>query len=392
MTDIANETPARSKGLFPGALLILAVAVYGWAFLSAEEDWEVIGLLVFAAAAVLIGWFTGFSTKVRASWSTHEAPLNGLTLIGLLGVIFALHDQHFSLLMLTTTLLYFLASMGLNIQFGYTGMVNFAGAAFFGAGAYTAAVLGNLEWFPPLLTLVVGGVVSMLLSLLLVYPIVRTTGHYAAVVTIAFGVLFKTFLEVNEILGGPQGLMVSSMKLPGWNFDNSPVFFGVEMSFYLNYALFATALVALLFCLVRRLERSWLGLHMDAVRLDETAAACFGISIHRTKIMAFLSGNLILGIAGALYGMMISFIAPTSFTFSDSLLMVSIVLLGGMGSLWGGALAAAIVVLLPEKLQILQEYRFLLFSVLVMLVLLFRPDGLLPRQIRNYFPGMRRGQ
>lgn len=392
MTDSTIDMPTRPKGIFAGAIAVLAIAVYGWAFLSAEEDWEVLSLLVLAVAVVLAGWFTGFGSRVRDSWSSHEAPLNGLAIIGLLAVIFSLSDQHFPLLMLTTTLLYFLASLGLNIQFGYTGMVNFAGAAFFGAGAYTAAVLGNVAWFPPLLTLVAGGVIAMVLSLLLVYPIVRTTGHYAAVVTIAFGVLFKTFLEVNEILGGPQGLMVNSMHLPGWDFNNAPVLFGEDASFYLNYALFATALVALIFCLVRRLERSWLGLHMDAVRLDETAAACFGISIHRTKILAFLSGNLILGIAGALYGMMISFIAPTSFTFSDSLLMVSIVLLGGMGSPWGGALAAAIVVLLPEKLQILQEYRFLLFSVLVMLVLLFRPEGLLPRQIRNYFPGMRSGQ
>ncbi|SHL59704.1 branched-chain amino acid ABC transporter permease [Roseibium suaedae] len=392
MTDIAIDTPSRPKGWLPGVLTILFVAVYSWALLIAEEDWEVMGLIALAAAVVVLGLFTGLGNKVKASWSAHEKPLNLGALIGVLAVIFTLSDQHFPLLMLTTTLLYFLASLGLNIQFGYTGMVNFAGAAFFGAGAYTAAVFGNVEWFPPLLTLVAGGLVAMALGLLLVYPIVRTTGHYAAVVTIAFGVLFKTFLEVNEILGGPQGLMVNSMRLPGWDFNNSPTLFGMEASFYFNYAVFAAILVAVIFTFVRRMERSWLGLHMDAVRLDETAAACFGISIHRTKILAFLSGNLILGIAGALYGMMISFIAPTSFTFSDSLLMVSIVLLGGMGSPWGGAIAAAIVVLLPEKLQILQEYRFLLFAVLVMLVLLFRPDGLLPRQIRNYFPGARNGQ
>ena len=392
MSDAALDMPARPKGVLLGIVTIVAIALYGWAFLSAEEDWEVISLLVIAAVAVTGGWASGLTSRVRASWSANEATLNGGAFIGLLAVIFALSDQHFPLLMLTTTLLYFLASLGLNIQFGYTGMVNFAGAAFFGAGAYTAAVLGGVTWMPPILTIVLGGVVAMVLSLLLVYPIVRTAGHYAAVVTIAFTVLFKTFLEVNEILGGPQGLMVESMKLPGWDFNNSPVLFGMEMSFYLNYALFAAVLVALIFCLVRRLERSWLGLHMDAVRLDETAAACFGISVHRTKILAFLGGNLVLGIAGALYGMMISFIAPTSFTFADSLLMVSIVLLGGMGSPWGGALAAAIVILLPEKLQILQEYRFLLFSVLVILVLLFRPEGLLPRQIRNYFPGRSNGK
>lgn len=392
MSDIAIETPSQPKGWLIGAAAIIAAAVYGWAFLRAEENWEVIGLLVLAALAFVGGWATGFGPRLKVAWSANEKMLNGGAVLGLLAVIFALYDQHFPLLMLTTMLIYFIVSLGLNIQFGYAGMVNFAGAAFFGAGAYTAAVLGTQAWFPPLLTLLAGGIVAMALSLLLVFPIIRTTGHYSAIVTIAFVVLFKTFLEVNEVLGGPQGLMVNAMRLPGWSFDNSPVIFGVEMSFYANYAILATVLAALIFMLIRRLERSWLGLHMDAVRLDETAAACFGISVHRTKIIAFLSGNLILGIAGALYGMMISFIAPTSFTFADSLLMVSIVLLGGMGSPWGGAIATAVVVLLPEKLQILQEYRFLLFSVLVILMLLFRPEGLLPRQVRQYFPGMRNGR
>ncbi|WP_206338588.1 branched-chain amino acid ABC transporter permease [Antarcticimicrobium sediminis] len=392
MTDIVMSPPVRRAGWIPGIATVAAVALYGWAILSAEEDWQVLGLLALAVIATVIGMVSGFGRSVQASWAAHESKLNGAALIGIVAVIAALSTQHFPLLMLSTMLLYFTASLGMNIQFGYTGMVNFAGAAFFGAGAYTAAVMGNVAWFPPLLTLVLGGVVSMALSLVLVFPIVRTTGHYAAVVTIAFGVLFKTFLEVNEILGGPQGLMVSSMRLLGWDFMDSPQIGGMKLSFYVNYALLCTALAALVFIAVRRLERSWLGLHMDAVRLDETAAACFGISVKKTKILAFLSGNMILGIAGALYGMMISFIAPSSFTFSDSLLMVSMVLLGGMGSPWGGALAAAIVILLPEKLQFLQEYRFLLFSVLVILVLLFRPDGLLPRQIRNYFPGARSRQ
>lgn len=392
MTDITLDTARAPRRWLAGALLIAATAVFGCAFLLAEETWEVLGLLALAGAATLAGWKLGLGTRITESWTAHETTMNRLALAALLAVILTLSGHHFPLLMLSTMLLYFTASLGLNIQFGYAGMVNFAGAAFFGAGAYTAAVLGNVEWLPPLLTLLVGGLVSLLLSLVLVVPIVRTTGHYAAVVTIAFGVLFRTFLEVNEVLGGPQGLMVNPMSLFGWSFYDAPTVFGPDASFYVNYALLATALAALVFTLVRRLERSWLGLHMDAVRLDETAAACFGIPVRRTKITAFLAGNLILGVAGALYGMMISFIAPASFTFADSLLMVSIVLLGGMGSPWGGAVAAAIVVLLPEKLQILQEYRFLLFSVLVILTLLFRPDGLLPRRVRSFIPGWRAGQ
>lgn len=385
MTDISLNPLDRPRPWLAGASVILASGLYVWALIVAEETWQVLGLLLLALVAVVIGLKTGLSRRVQQDWAQSEPRLNRLAFATLIVLILALSQAHFALLMVTTVLLYFVAAMGLNIQFGFAGMVNFAGAAFFGAGAYTAAVLGTIDAFPPLLTLIAGGLVALLLGIPLLVPIVRTTGHYAAVVTIAFGVLFRTFLEVNEILGGPQGLMVAPMRLFGWDFNNSPTIGGFEMSFYANYALFAAVLAALVFVLMRRLERSWIGLHMDAVRLDETAAACFGISVKRTKITAFLMGNLILGVSGALYGMMISFIAPASFTFSDSLLLVSIVLLGGMGSPWGAAVAATIVVLLPEKLQLLQEYRFLLFSILVMLVLLFRPDGLLPRQLRNFF-------
>jgi ABC-type branched-subunit amino acid transport system permease subunit len=138
---------------------------------------------------------------------------------------------------------------------------------------------------------------------------------------------------------------------------------------------------------VRRLERSWIGLNLDAVRLDETAAACFGLNIARWKITAFTIGNFLTGIAGALYAMMLGFIAPTNFTFGDSLILVSIVLLGGIGNVWGLVVATTIVIILPEKLQAIQEFRFLLYAGMVILILLFRPEGLLPRPLRKYFPG-----
>jgi ABC-type branched-subunit amino acid transport system permease subunit len=151
--------------------------------------------------------------------------------------------------------------------------------------------------------------------------------------------------------------------------------------------LLALVLVTIAFALVRRLERSWIGLNMDAVRLDETASACFGIDLARWKITAFTLGNFLAGVAGALLGAMLGFIAPTNFTFGDSLIMVSVILLGGIGNPWGVIAAAAIVIVLPEKLQIIQEYRFLLYAVLVILILLFRPQGLLPRELRRYVPG-----
>jgi ABC-type branched-subunit amino acid transport system permease subunit len=126
------------------------------------------------------------------------------------------------------------------------------------------------------------------------------------------------------------------------------------------------------------------------LRVDETAAACFGVDIARWKIFAFTWGNLLAGASGALYAMMVGFIAPNNFTFGDSLILVSIIVLGGIGNVWGVVAAAAFVVVLPEKFQIIQEYRFLLYAALVMLILLYRPQGLLPRGLRVYLPMIRR--
>jgi len=131
---------------------------------------------------------------------------------------------------------------------------------------------------------------------------------------------------------------------------------------------------------------------MDAIRLDEIASACYGLDIARWKIVAFTLGNFLAGTAGALYGHVLGFIAPNNFTFGDSLILVSIVLLGGIGNPWGVAAAAAFVVMLPEKFQIIQEYRFVLYAVLVILILLFRPEGLLPRRLRAYVNARRAPQ
>ncbi len=289
------------------------------------------------------------------------------------------------LFMVATVMLYMVACMGMNIQMGLAGVVNFCGASFFGVGCYTSAVLLNHTPLPPIIVILLGGVCSAIIGSLLILPVLRTTGHYAALVTIAFALLFKTFLDVNDTLGGPQGLQVPSMHLLGWDFAMPIVIGDLEISFYVPYVLFCGVVLAITFVLARRMERSWVGINMDAVRLDETAASCFGLNLSRWKITAFTAGNFLIGIGGAVYGMMIGYIAPSNFAFSDSLILLSIVLLGGIGNLWGLLPAAFIVVVLPEKFQVIQEYRFLLYATMVILMLLYRPDGLIPRPLRTFF-------
>ena len=362
------------------------VVLYG--FLYLEREWEIGALLVmvplgvyFLKRANALTYYQHAAREMpRFTWISF--------VLGAVVLIMLLRHDDFALLMLTTVLLYATVSLGLTIQFGFVGVVNFSAVAFFGIGAYSMAALNqHFVFLPDLLIIFFSGAISALLGALLILPILRTRGHYAALITIAFGILFRTFLEVNDVLGGPQGLKVPALEMFGWNFGNS---FPSEMgggSFYVAYAIVALVLVAIVYLITRLIESSWLGLNMDSVRLDEVASAAFGINGPRWKIAAFMLGNCFAGLAGAVYAAMYGFIAPANFNLSDSLLLVSIVLLGGIGNAVAVIPAACLIVVLPEKFQVIQEYRLLLFGIVVILILRFRPSGLMPRGLRQYFAG-----
>jgi ABC-type branched-subunit amino acid transport system permease subunit len=384
-----SSDPNKRISLLPGLAAIVLATAYLIALLAAEKQNFIIGLLAAGIAVVLAAQWFGWLAPVTRSFNEREDALGVTAVIAAFAIAGFFHDNHFVLLLVITVVLYTVATLGLNIQFGYAGILNFAGASFFGIGAYTSAVLNAHTAVPHLLVLLIGGLLAALIGSLLLLPVLRTRGHYAALVTIAFAILLKTFLEVNDVLGGPQGLQVKGMSLFGWPFNDNFEIAGIDMSFYLSYFVLAMIILVASFVLVRRLERSWIGLNLDALRLDETAAQCFGLDLSRWKITAFTLGNFLIGIAGALFGMVGGFVAPNNYTFADSLILVSILLLGGIGNPWGLIVATIIVVVVPEKLQTIQEYRFFLYSVLVIAVLLFRPEGLLPRPVRSYFPGWR---
>ncbi len=372
---------------FPALASMAGVTLFAVLFLHAESQSAILGLCIGMAVALFLLARFGWNALATASFAAHGRAAQASVVASVLVITAVFYDQHFPLLMLASVLLYIVVCLGLNIQFGYAGVVNFAGAAFFGIGCYTSAVLTNHTALPHLLVVFAGGLMAAGIGSLLILPVLRTYGHYAALITIAFGILFRVFLEVNDALGGPQGMKIPGMEILGWKLNDSLEFGETQISFYANYVLLALVMAAIAFTLVRRLERSWIGLALDAVRLDETACAAFGIDVARWKITAFTLGNFLAGLAGSVYAMMTGFVAPNSFTFGDSLILVSIVLLGGIGNPWGLTVATAIVVMLPEKLQFIQEYRLLLYAGLVILILLFRPGGLMPRQVRNYLPG-----
>ncbi|MGB9399435.1 MAG: branched-chain amino acid ABC transporter permease, partial [Pseudolabrys sp.] len=194
--------------VWPGVIALAIATAYLIALLDVERQSLIIALLAAGIVVVIAGAWLGVLDRVSASFADHEDTLGRCAIIAALVVAVFFHENHFVLLLVITVLLYSVATLGLNVQFGYAGVLNFAGASFFGIGAYTSAVLNAYTSVPHLLVLVIGGLLAALAGSLLLLPVLRTRGHYAALVTIAFALLLRTFLEVNDVLGGPQGMQV----------------------------------------------------------------------------------------------------------------------------------------------------------------------------------------
>lgn len=380
-----NVTPLSAKsGLWQLAVLF-ALAIGGVAVLLSLESQ---GILFGVVAILVVAWVVCKRSGLakHAFFALHANPGAGhLMLIGGgLCLLVLFHEEHYSLLMIATVLLYASACIGINIQTGLAGLVNFAGAAFFTCGGYSLAVALQSGKIPGLLALICAGVAAALIGLVLLLPVLRTKGYYSALITIAFGILASSFLQVNETLGGAQGLQLKPLILFGWDMSTGFSLGKYEVSFYAAYVVLALALFVIASTLAFRIEWSFVGVNMDSTRSDELISSSFGVNLKYWKMLAFLVGNFIIGFAGAIYGAMTGFVSPVGATFEHSLLLLSMVVLGGIGNTWGVLIATFIVILLPEKLHALQEYRFLIFSIAVIVILLFSPKGLMPRAIRDF--------
>src|SRR6185369_13013320 len=224
---MAGAEPKSRASVWPGIAALVLATVYAIALLAVETQQFIMGLLALAIVAVMAANWLGLLASVGRSFADRENVLGVLAILAAFTVAAFFREDHFVLLLIVTVLLYTVATLGLNIQFGYAGVLNFAGASFFGIGAYTSAVLSRTD-VPHLLVLLIGGLLAALIGSLLLLPVLRTRGHYAALVTIAFALLLKTFLEVNDVLGGPQGMQVGGMKILGWSFNDNFAIGGID--------------------------------------------------------------------------------------------------------------------------------------------------------------------
>ncbi len=279
---------------------------------------------------------------------------------------------------MTTALLYVVLALGLNIVVGLGGLLNLCYIVFYGVGAYTYALLNHHFGVNFWLALPLGGIFAALFGTIIAIPVLRLRGDYLAIVTLAFGEIFRIVMENwNAFSFGPSGIAnIPRPSLPGFDF-------GLKQSTNLTYYIILVFVIVTIF-VVRRLEDSRLGRSWVAMREDEIASESMGIDIAKAKLAAFALGAFWAGVAGVIFAGKTTFINPASFTMWESIIVLCMVVLGGLGSIPGVIAGALIMTLLPEYLRAFSELRMIIFGAVLVLMMVFKPGGIIPAIRQKY--------
>jgi branched-chain amino acid transport system permease protein len=272
---------------------------------------------------------------------------------------------------MSTALIYVMLALGLNIVVGVAGLLDLGYVAFYLVGAYSYALLNYHYGLGFWTVLPIGAGFAALFGILLGFPVLRLRGDYLAIVTLGFGEILRLVMENwNEFSFGPSG--IANIPRPG--------FFGMELSLsqstmYVYYLLVSFTLFTIF--IVNRLQDSRIGRAWIALREDEIACQAMGIDKRKTKLSAFALGATWAGLGGVVFAAKTTFINPASFTLWESVIILCCVVLGGMGSIVGVIVGALVLILLPEYLRAFSEYRMLMFGAVLVLMMVFRPGGII---------------
>lgn len=308
-----------------------------------------------------------------------DTPLERFGAVGLIIVLAAgsmmMSSYHLSLL--TTITIFALSVMGLNLLSGNAGLISIAHAAFMGLGAFTAAWFAIDVGIPVLIAIILAGIVSAGVGLLFGIPSLRLSGLYLILATFAAQVILYWFFEqALWLTKGPDGRFAGVMTIAGFTFDNPWHYYLLVLAFTI-----AGAVVYL------NILRSGLGRSMEVIKERPIVSQMMGVDLQRTKLIAFIIGHFYAGIAGALYGWHLQFVATEAFDLMRSIELLVMIIIGGLGSLSGAILGAAFIVAIPEVLDvigrglvddmaIMAPLRMFIFGLLVVIFLIYEPRGL----------------
>lgn len=271
--------------------------------------------------------------------------------------------------------IYALLALGLNITVGLTGLLVLGYIAFYAIGAYTYALLSVYFHVPFFLCLPISAATAIILGILVGLPVLRLRGDYLAIVTLGFGEITRIILNNwDSLTRGPNGILGIAR----------PNLFGFEFHTPLHYYYLILVFLVVGIFIFNRLIDSRLGRAWVAIKEDERAASAMGINCTSLKLLAFAISAAFAGIAGAFFGAKATHVSPESFTFFESALVLCMVVLGGMGSVSGAILGAACLIIFPEFFREFGNLRMLLFGIVMILMMRFKPEGLLPYKRHQY--------
>lgn len=320
------------------------------------------------AAAGAAGPAAGTAAAPRRRW-TRPAIAGALLWLAGLGVPLVLDQTWVFIAALFAV--YAVVALSQDIVLGRAGMFDMGHAVYFGVGAYVTAILNLQFGWPILATWPVAVITATLLGAVLAAPIVRLRGDYLLVATIGFNAIFVLALNnnVGGVTGGGDGLFgVGAPSLFGWGLASQ------SAMFYLNWLAFAFTL-----WLIHNLERSHLGRTLHYLKLDQLAAGTLGVNAGRYRVLAFALGAALAGFAGTLFATLMSAVSPGAFVFTESVTLFAIVLVGGQGSIPGVLLGTVLMFVVPQVFRGFAEYRYFVFGIAMMVIMVLRPQGIWPR-------------
>ncbi|MEV4945897.1 branched-chain amino acid ABC transporter permease [Streptomyces sp. NPDC053755] len=295
-------------------------------------------------------------------------------------------------------LIFATVALGLNVVVGLAGLLDLGYVAFLGVGAYTAALVSGSTasafdiQLPFWVAMIIGAIASLIFGVIIGAPTLRLHGDYLAIVTLGFGEIFR--ITVNnmdgdngpQITNGPNGIPnIPALNIFGYDFGETHTILGVELGSYANYYLLMLLVMVFVVLVFSRAQDSRIGRAWVAIREDETAATAMGINGFRVKLIAFALGATLAGVAGTVQAHFQGTVLPEMYVFAgpvapNSAFLLAAVILGGMGTIRGPLLGAALLFLIPEKLAFLKDYQLLAFGLALILLMRFRPEGLIPNR------------
>lgn len=262
--------------------------------------------------------------------------------------------------------------VGLNLLIGYAGQISLGHAGFYALGGYASAILTSRYSWDPFLSLVTGAIIVGILSYVIAKPILRLKGHYLAMATLGMGIIISIVLnQEDQLTGGPDG-----MAVPGF------VVFGFEPSGDLAWYIIVSVMLLVTVWIALNLVESPVGRALRAVHGSELAASTMGIDVLRTKVMIFVFSAVLASVAGSVFAHISSFFTPDEGGFIHSIEFVAMVVLGGLASIFGALVGAAILTLLPQVLASFHDYEMVMFGAIMMIIMIFMRRGLLPTLLR----------